>query len=118
MSAAPTRAPRSAATSAPFQPPNRRPREADASASVIASVLLLLNLGARDHRYVLGAEPVGRSGGKASKRMLGIGESEARLGLEIVALGGRQGGTTEIAFPVVDDSELVPGEGIGIVAAN
>ena len=41
-----------------------------------------------------------------------------RLADEIVALGGGERGARLIALAVVDDAELVPGEGVGIVAAD
>jgi hypothetical protein len=46
--------------------------------------------------------------------------TRARRGspLEVVALGGGERGPARIALAVVDDAELVPGEGVGIVAAD
>src|SRR5687768_15380292 len=90
ISAAPTRAPTRPASAAPLHPVRKRkapgePRP-DASASAIAPLAVPLDRGARDHRDILSAQPVGRAGGQAEQSMLGIGQSEPRLCLEIVAL--------------------------------
>ena len=73
---------------------------------------------ARDHRDVLRAQPVGRADRQAHHRPLGIGQSELRLAGQIVALGGGERGARLVALAVVDDAELVPGEGIVVVAAT
>ena len=74
--------------------------------------------GARNHRDVLGAQPIGRADLNAHHRPLGIGQSELRLAVQIVALGGGERGARLVALAVVDDAELIPGEGIVVVARD
>ena len=49
---------------------------------------------------------------------LGAGERHLRLVFEVAALGGRQRCAGRIAFAVVDDAKLVPGERILIVLVH
>src|SRR6476661_1319641 len=62
--------------------------------------------------------PVGAARGDAAHRQLGIGERELGLAFEIVALRRRQRRARLVALAVIDDAELIPGEGIAVVAGN
>ena len=96
-----------------FQPPaSGRPP----ASAINGAVALLPGALARDHRDVLRAKPVGRAGRNAHHRPLGIGQSELRIAFEAVALGGGERGARLVALAVVDDAELIPGEGIVVVA--
>ena len=78
----------------------------------------LLDRASRDHGDVLRAQPIGRADLDAHQRPLGIGQSELGLALEVVALGGGERRPGLVALAVVDDAELVPGEGIVVVARD
>src|SRR4051794_27769211 len=115
-----------AATAPPSRPATRavdqrlraEAREGGSVAIGAAMLLVALDLGARHHGDVLGPDPVARAGRERLQRLLGMGEREARFAFQIVALRGRQRGAALVPFAVVDDAELVPGVGIGIVAAD
>ena len=70
------------------------------------------------HGDVLGAKIVGVVLGDAAHRHFGAGQRELGIALEVVALGGGERGARRIAFIFIDDAELVPGEGIVVVAAD
>src|SRR4051794_10918214 len=116
MAPPPSNAPSRAAASAPFQLAKKGDARGSAAA-VVAMLLLALDLGLRDHRDVLRANPGGGAGGDGAQRLLGIGQSELRLAFEIVALGRGQRRPPLVAFAIVDDAELIPGVGIGIISS-
>src|SRR5688572_14994062 len=74
--------------------------------------------GPRNHRYILSAKPIGRTDRNPHHRLLGIRQCERRLTLEIVAFCGRQSRPRGVSFAIIDDAQLVPGEGIVVVALD
>ena len=118
-SSAPTSAARRARM--PPSPARRRRSEPSAAAAVVIMVLLPC---AATRRC---ARPSRCPARAASRRCRpecpiiarsALGSASFGLAFEIVALGGGQRGARLVALAVVDDAELVPGEGIVVVAAD